>query len=110
MNHWGAWLVQADTINTHVEPPLARFCDAATTQFLRPVLEARGIAEPEDYVIWYSVQHLIRRPNNTADALPAHEHNVISDEATPTATGFGADDDTADPKDHGDAPGKGRGG
>src|SRR3546814_19565748 len=50
MNHWGAWLVQADTINTHVEPPLARFCDAATTQFLRPVLEARGIAEPEDSV------------------------------------------------------------
>src|SRR3546814_17159695 len=22
MNHWGAWLVQADTNNTHVEPPL----------------------------------------------------------------------------------------
>lgn len=100
MNHWGAWLVQADTINTHVEPPLARFCDAATTQFLRPVLEARGITEPEDYVIWYSVQHLISRPNNTADAFTAHEHNVISDEALRTATGFGdedAPDDTMDP-------------
>src|SRR3546814_12301853 len=73
---------------------------AATTQFLRPVLEARGIAEPEDYVIWYSVQHLISRPNNTADAFTAHEHNVISDEALRTATGFGADDapdDTMDP-------------
>lgn len=100
MNHWGAWLVQADTINTHVEPPLARFCDAATTQFLRPVLEARGIADPEDFVIWYSVQHLISRPNNTADAFTAHEHNVISDEALRTATGFGDDDapdDTMDP-------------
>ncbi len=100
MNHWGAWLVQADTINTHVEPPLARFCDAATTQFLRPVLEARGIADPEDFVIWYSVQHLISRPNNTADAFTAHEHNVISDEALRTATGFGdedAPDDTMDP-------------
>src|SRR3546814_18696316 len=92
MNHWGAWLVQADTINTHVEPPLARFCDAATTQFLRPVLEARGIAEPEDYVIWYSVQHLISRPNNTADAFTAHEHTVISAEALRTATGFGDHD------------------
>src|SRR3546814_7696452 len=39
MNHWGAWLVKEDTITTHVEPPLARFCDALTTQFLRPVLQ-----------------------------------------------------------------------
>lgn len=92
MNHWGAWLVKEDTITTHVEPPLARFCDAATTQFLWPVLEARGIADPQDYVIHYSVQHLITRPNNTADAFTAHEKGVISDEALRTATGFGDDD------------------
>src|SRR3546814_1003859 len=37
---------------------------------------------------------------NTADAFTAHEHNVISDEALRTATGFGDDDapdDTMDP-------------
>lgn len=92
MNHWGAWLVKEDTITTHVEPPLARFCDAATTQFLWPVLEARGITDPQDYVIHYTVQHLISRPNNTADAFTAHEKGVISDEALRTATGFGDDD------------------
>lgn len=100
MNHWGAWLVQKDTISTHVEPPLARFCDAATTQFLWPVLKAKGVANPEDYVVYYSVQHLIARPNDTADAFTAHEHGVITDEALRTATGFGdedAPDDSMDP-------------
>src|SRR6266542_433203 len=88
MNHWGAWLVQADTITTHVEPPLARFCDAATTQFLHPILAARGVANPTEYVIHYSVQHLLSRPNNAADAFTAHERGVISDDSLRTATGF----------------------
>lgn len=88
MNHWGAWLVKEDTITTHVEPPLARFCDAATTQFLWPVLAAKGVAEPEQYVIHYKVDHLIVRPNSTDDAFKAHEAGVITDEALRTKTGF----------------------
>lgn len=90
MNHWGAWLVKEDTITTHVEPPLARFCDALTTQFLRPVLQARGFTEDQrrEYVIWYSVKHLIVRPNSTDDAFKAHEVGVITDEALRNATGF----------------------
>jgi hypothetical protein len=91
MNHWGAWLVKEDTITTHVEPPLARFCDALTTQFLHPMLEARGGFTEEqaaDYVVHYSVQHLISRPNNTADAFTAHERGVINDDALRRETGF----------------------
>lgn len=98
MNHWGAWLVKEDTITTHVEPPLARFCDALTTQFLRPVLQARGFTEDQrrEYVIWYSVKHLIVRPNSTEDAFKAHERNVITDDALRSATGF---TDTDAPED-----------
>lgn len=90
MNHWGAWLVKEDTITTHVEPPLARFCDAATTQFLWPVLEARGMPADaaKDFVIHYKVDHLIVRPNSTDDAFKAHEVGVITDDALRTATGF----------------------
>lgn len=98
MNHWGAWLVKEDTITTHVEPPLARFCDALTTQFLRPVLQARGFTEDarREYVVWYSVKHLIVRPNSTEDAFKAHERNVITDDALRSATGF---TDTDAPED-----------
>jgi len=95
MNHWGAWLVKEDTITTHVEPPLARFCDALTTQFLHPMLEARGGFTEEqaaDYVVHYSVQHLISRPNNTADAFTAHERGVINDDALRRETGFTDED------------------
>lgn len=90
MNHWGAWLVKEDTITTHVEPPLARFCDALTTQFLRPVLAARGFTEEQqrEYVVHYSIKHLIARPNSTEDAFRAHEAGVITDEALRNATGF----------------------
>lgn len=98
MNHWGAWLVKEDTITTHVEPPLARFCDALTTQFLRPVLQARGFTEDQkrEYVVWYSVKHLIVRPNSTEDAFKAHERGVITDDALRSATGF---TDTDAPED-----------
>lgn len=100
MNHWGAWLVKEDTITTHVEPPLARFCDALTTQFLRPVLQARGFTEEQrrEYVVHYSVKHLIVRPNSTEDAFKAHERNVITDDALRSATGF---TDTDAPDDGG---------
>lgn len=96
MNHWGAWLVKEDTITTHVEPPLARFCDAATTQFLWPVLKAQGVADPEQYVIHYQVSHLIVRPNSTDDAFKAHDSGVINDDALRKATGF---TDTDAPED-----------
>ena len=95
MNHWGAWLVKEDTITTHVEPPLARFCDALTTQFLHPMLEARGGFTEEqvkDFVVHYTVQHLISRPNNTEDAFRAHERGVINDNALRRETNFTDED------------------
>ena len=96
MNHWGAWLVREDVIVTHVEPPLALVCDALTSQYLWPVLMQNGMSEEEaqQYVIWYSVKHLITRPDRLKDALLLHEAGVISDEALRREAGF----------DEGDAP------
>lgn len=94
MNHWGAWLVREDVIVTHVEPPLALICDALTREFLWPVLQASGMTEEEaeKHVIWYSVAHLVTRPNKTDDAKDLHERNVISDEALRRETGFSDED------------------
>lgn len=94
MNHWGAWLVREDVVTTHLEPPLALICDAITTQFLWPVLEQQNVADFEDFVIWYDVDHLISRANRSADAKTAKELGVINDAATRDALGF----------DEGDAP------
>lgn len=92
MNHWGGWLVREDTVSSHIEPPLALICDALTTQYLWPALEARGVEDFEDYVIWYDVSHLITRPNLGADALQLHDRNVLSDEALRRSTGFDDND------------------
>lgn len=99
MNHWGAWLVREDVVTTHIEPTLALICDALTTEYLWPVLtDPTGLNMTEDearqYVVWYSVEHLIVRPNRTADAKDLHAAGVISDDALRENAGF----------DEGDAP------
>lgn len=101
MNHWGAWLVREDVVTTHLEPPLALFCDAITTQFLWPVLKELGVADYQDYVVWYDVDHLIMRPNRAQDAAAGHTAGVLSDAAYRDALGFDESDapevDSTDP-------------
>lgn len=93
-NHWGAWLVSEDTIRSHVEPDLAVLCDAITTGYLWPVLEAGGMdpEEAHEYVIWYDVEHLIIRTGMAADAQALYKLDVISDESLRDATGFDESD------------------
>lgn len=91
MNHWGAWLVQEDVVTTHLEPPLALFCDALTTRFLRPFLVESGMLteeEAEQYVVWYDVDHLIVRPNRGSTARELYSLGVIGDAALRDASGF----------------------
>lgn len=94
MNHWGAWLVREDVVNTHLEPPLAMICDALTTQFYWPVLEQQGLTEEQarQFCIWYDVAHLIIRPNRIKDAFALHAVGAISDETLRDAAGFDDDD------------------
>lgn len=101
VNHWNGWLIQKDTVSSHIEPPLALICDALTTQYLWPVLEERGYDNPHDYVVWYEVDHLIINPSVGSDALQLHERNALSDEALRRSMGF---DDTDAPRSMSDDP------
>lgn len=100
MNHWGSWLVQAETVESHLEPPLALICDALTTQYLWPALrDTEGLPAsvvPEDYVIWYDVEHLISRPNHGADARELYDRHELSAEALRRENGF---DDGDEPEE-----------
>lgn len=90
MSHWGSWLIREDVVTTHLEPPLALICDALTTQYLRPVLEATGMDDDEisQYAVWYDVSHLITRPNRFTDAQALYEKGVISAQAYRDAGNF----------------------
>lgn len=103
MNHWGAWLVREDVVTTHIEPPLALFCDTLTTWYLRPMMLAAGYSkeEVEDTVVWYDVSHMIVRPNRGAEAEGIYKLGELSGEALRAANGF--DENDAPPADTSDA-------
>lgn len=92
MNHWGSWLVQAETVESHLEPPLALICDALTTQYYGPALRSTdGLpagVDPSEYVIGYDVEHLISRPNHGADARELYDRHELSAEALRRESGF----------------------
>lgn len=90
MNHWGAWLVREDVVNTHLEPTLSLISDALTTQYLWPMLIENGMEpdEAREHVVWYDVSDLIVRPNRAEDAMDLHGRGVLSDEALLRETGF----------------------
>lgn len=94
MNHWGAWLVREDVVTTHLEPPLALFCDSLTTQYLRPLMQALGYSQDEidDTVVWYDVSHMIIRPNRGTDAQVLYDKGELSAEALRRENGFDEND------------------
>lgn len=94
MNHWGAWLVREDVVTTHLEPPLALFCDSLTVQYLRPLMAALGYSQEDidDTVIWYDVSHMIVRPNRGTDAQALYASGELSGEALRRENGFDEND------------------
>lgn len=94
MNHWGAWLVREDVVTTHLEPPLALFCDSVTVQFLRPLMRALGYSDKDvdDTVVWYDVSHMIVRPNRNVDAQALYGVGELSGEALRRENGFDEND------------------
>ena len=90
MNHWGAWLVREDVVETHITPPLSIIADAWTTQYLHPAMRAAGYSAEEigNTVVWYSVDHMIARPNRAADAQAVYDKGELSGEALRRENGF----------------------
>ena len=90
MNHWGAWLVREDVVETHITPPLSIIADAWTTQYLHPAMRAAGYSAEDigNTVVWYSVDHMIARPNRAADAQAVYDKGELSGEALRRENGF----------------------
>ena len=95
-NHWSAWQIEESTVKTHLEPVLALICDAITAEFLWPALEAAGVDNPQDYVVWFDTTPLTLRPNRAGEAQALHAVNAITDEALRRESGF--DEADAPPK------------
>jgi hypothetical protein len=90
-NHWNAWAISREAVQVHIKPILTRIAAALTTGYLAPALEALGL-DPSAYMYVFDTAPLTTNPDRSGDALNLHDRMLISDEATRTASAWGADD------------------
>lgn len=90
-NHWAAWAISDEAVQTQIKPVLSRIAAALTTGYLIPALEALGY-DPTRYVYAFNTAPLTTRPNRTADALQYHDRGLISDTTARDAGAWGTED------------------
>lgn len=86
--HWNAWIIQDEYIRTQIEPQLALICDALTVNYLWPLLEDQGIADPTAYGIWFDTSHLSQRADRSNEAIQLFDRGEITAKALRRETGF----------------------
>lgn len=91
-NRWNAWKISEDAIKIHLEPLLNLICDALTTQYLWPALEAMGVEDPGRYMVWYDATDLILRPNRGPESQNLYERGLVKGTTVRRANGFTEDD------------------
>lgn len=87
-NHWGAWALTAEALRMGGEPRLGLVCQALTTEWLRPILEADGDPDAEEILVWFDTAALRTASNKAASALEAFKEGLISAEAARRELGF----------------------
>lgn len=91
-SHWNAWLIQDDYVRSHIEPQLSLICDALTVNYLWPMLEEQGVADPYSYAVWFDTAALTQRADRSREAIELFDRGAITDEAMRRETGFEEDD------------------
>jgi hypothetical protein len=86
-NHWSAWLLDENTISTHIEPLLGLIADGLTRAWLMPVLKRIG-RDPKRFSYKFNTSSLQVRGDKTTTALELHERRLISDAALREVTDF----------------------
>lgn len=97
VNHWGQWAISAEGIRLGVEPKLRLICEALTTQWLRPLLEADGVDDAGEWLVWYDTSSMRVQANRAQTALEAYQLGLISQEAARREIGFTEADAPASP-------------
>lgn len=87
-NHWGAWALTAEALRMGAEPRLALVCNALTTEWLRPLLEAEGDPDAAEALVWYDTAGLRTASNKAASALEAYKEGLINGKAARRELGF----------------------
>ena len=96
VNHWTAWQIDEQTFKAHIEPAANSIYAGLTDVFLRPLLEAEGVADPERFMLWYDAERLVTHPNRGEAADRGFDRGALSWESWRGANGF-TDADAPEP-------------
>lgn len=94
VNHWGAWQIDQQTWEAHVQPVVEEMCEELTTVVLRPSLEQNGMTrgEAKRRRIWYDPVKIVNHPDRGKDAMDAYDRGELSGKALRMAKGFNDED------------------
>ena len=87
-SHWGAWAITAEALRSGVEPRLAMYCSALTSQWLRPILDFENEPDADKILVWYDTSALRSSSNKGASALDAYDKGLINGTAARRELGF----------------------
>ncbi|AKA61678.1 portal protein [Streptomyces phage YDN12] len=87
-SHWGAWALTAEALRMGAEPKLALVCQALTSEWLQPLLDAEEQPDADEWVVWYDTSGLRSSSNKSSSALEAFKEGLISDKAARRELGF----------------------
>lgn len=95
-NHWTGWLISSEEVTLVLSPTVAKICHSLTVGWLHPMLEASGVEDFADYMVWFDASELELRPDKSVDSRELHEKGLIGDDAVLRENGFNEKDKPTD--------------
>ncbi|WP_282775881.1 hypothetical protein [Nocardia sp. CC201C] len=91
-NHWSAWAIGEEDVKLAVAPVAVVILHALTTGWLHPLLQAEGVTDWQNYLVWFDASALRLRPDRSSDARDLFDRGALSREAMLRENGFGDTD------------------
>lgn len=88
LNHWGAWLADQQTWQTHGDPDMIAFCADFTAAYLRPLATSEGLARAGELVVGYDAAGAVTDPDQSKTALALYQARAIGKEALREANDY----------------------
>lgn len=91
-NHWTGWLISSEEVTLVTSPTVATICHALTVGFLHPMLQAAGVEDWADHLIWIDASELELRPDKSVDSRELFEKGAVGQETMRRENGFDEND------------------
>lgn len=88
VNHWGAWQIEEASIKQYTEPLLNLITTSLSKGYLRPVLKAWGVKDPENYAFHADTAQMRLRPNRSKEAVELWDRGVLNTRTMLVENGF----------------------